>query len=196
MRQVLKFSTYPPPETRDGIGFLQGSKGGKRAELVSRNEILTVRDRESIKIEGAVGFFSLKNCDAILGRTLGVAQRRQDPGSAIFPLFLAPIPSPSPYFPRPFLLLSSSPCSSSPLNFSLRLFFPRIMSAQMFALPPARCTSRGWDSKFVSESSFSSTRFPCAGKETGNRKGGGSLGSRDLTNSPRTPLPLPTFFNC
>lgn len=123
MRQVLKFSTYPPPETRDGIGFLQGSKGGKRAELISRNEILTVRDRESIKIEGAVGFFSLKNCDAILGRTLGVAQRRQDPGSAIFPLFLAPIPSPSPYFPRPFLLLSSS----------LHAPVPRLTSAFAFS---------------------------------------------------------------
>lgn len=112
--------------------------------------------------------FLAENRDTILGRMLGVAQR-QDPGSAIFPLFLAASSSAislgrSPYYPpahAPVPRLTSAFAFSSRelcrrkclpcLRLDVRLAVGiRNLSASRLSLPPVSL---------------------CAAKETGNRKG-------------------------
>lgn len=114
-------------------------------------------------------------------------------GSAIFPLSSPPPLPPFRYFPRPFLLLSCSPCSSSPLNFSLRLFFPEnYVGANV-------CPASG--SMYVSRLGFEICQrvvflLHLAPEEQRKPEiGRGLPRHRDLTNSlPRSSLPR--FFNC
>lgn len=140
-------------------------------EMAEHNIFLPVEIIESIlicllKIVDSGGFKTSRNRDTMLGR-IGCGagsplfflfpHRRRFPSSAIS------LGRSSYYLPAhaPVPRLTSAFAFSS----------PRIMSAQMFALPPARCTSRAWDSKFVSESSFSSTSRKGGAKKTGNREG-------------------------
>lgn len=98
-------------------------------------------------------------------------------GSAIFPLSLAASSSAiSPYYPP-------GPCPSSPLNFSLRLFFPEnYVGANVCPVSGSMYVSRlGFE---ICQRVVFLSRH-CAGKETGNReREAPSAPSRDLTNSP------------